>query len=156
VGDIEKRRDNEEKKTRKDGLVHRRVYYKKKAKEKEATETRKDKALGERARRKKREVRGDWLVHFDNWNEDDKETLSPVRREKKERWKETLFAFDRKKRERKKMCIYRIRSTARPTQQISLHSFSRNSSKLVFSSSHIYIYNIEDKMRKRRCMQRVI
>jgi hypothetical protein len=136
--------------------VHRRVYYKKKAKEKEATETRKDKALGERARRKKREVRGDWLVHFDNWNEDDKETLSPVRREKKERWKETLFAFDRKKRERKKMCIYRIRSTARPTQQISLHSFSRNSSKLVFSSSHIYIYNIEDKMRKRRCMQRVI
>ncbi len=44
----------------------------KKKKEEEATETRKDKALGERARRKKREVRGDWLVHFDNWNEDDK------------------------------------------------------------------------------------
>ena len=41
------------KKTRRDGLVHRRVDYKKNAKE-EATETRKDKALGERARRKKK------------------------------------------------------------------------------------------------------
>lgn len=53
-GDIEKR-DNEEKKTRKEGLVHRRVYYKKaqEEEEKEATETRKDKALGERAKRKK-------------------------------------------------------------------------------------------------------
>jgi hypothetical protein len=79
-----KEETTKEKKTRRDGLVHRRVYYKKNGKD-EATETRKDKALGERARRKKREVRGDWLVHFDNWSEDDKEILSPVRREKKER-----------------------------------------------------------------------
>jgi hypothetical protein len=100
-------------------------YTKKKAKEEEATETRKDKALGERARRKKREVRGDWLVHFDNWNEDDKEMLSPVRREKKERWKETLFAFDRKKRERERereKNVYipnQVNSTSHPTNLIA-------------------------------------
>jgi hypothetical protein len=136
-----KEETTKKKKTRKDGLVHRRVEYKKKKQKKKKRPRREKTKLSVNAREeKKREVRGDWLVHFDNWNEDDKEMLSPVRREKKERWKETLFAFDRKKREReKKMCIYRIRSTARPTQQISLHSFSRNSSKLVFSSSHINI-----------------
>jgi hypothetical protein len=152
-----KEETTKKKKTRKDGLVHRRVYYNKKQKKKkeEATETRKDKALGERARRKKREVRGDWLVHFDNWNEDDKEMLSPVRREKKERWKETLFAFDRKKREKKK-CVYTESGQRHvpPNKSHCIHfPVIRASSS---SRLHIYIYYIEDKMRKRRCVQRVI
>jgi hypothetical protein len=60
------------------------------------------------------------LVHFDNWNEDDKEILSPVRREKKERWKETLFAFDRKKREKKNVYIpNQVNSTSHPTNLIA-------------------------------------
>lgn len=118
-------------------------YTIKKAKKKkeEATETRKDKALGERARRKKREVRGDWLVHFDNWNEDDKEMLSPVRREKKERWKETLFAFDRKKREKKK-CVYTESGQRHvpPNKSHCIHfPVIRASSS---SRLHIYIYII--------------
>jgi hypothetical protein len=139
VGDIEKRRDNEEKKLERMDWCIGEYTIKKKQKKKKRPRREKTKLSVNAREEKKREVRGDWLVHFDNWNEDDKETLSPVRREKKERWRETLFAFDRKKREREKKCVYRIRSTARPTQQISLHSFSRNSSKLVFSSSHIYI-----------------
>ena len=167
VGDIEKRRDNEggrEKKLERMDWCNRRVHYiKKRQKKKKKKRPRREKTKRSVNGReeKKREVRRDWLVHFDNWNEDDKEMLSPVRRGEKKRererarWKETLFAFEREKRE-KKMCIYRIRSTARPTQEISLHSFSRNSSKLVSSRLHIYIYNIDDKMKKRRCVQRVI
>jgi hypothetical protein len=54
VGDIEKRRDNEEKKLERMDWCIGEYTIKKKQKEEEATETRKDKALGERARRKKK------------------------------------------------------------------------------------------------------
>jgi hypothetical protein len=74
------------KKTRRDGLVHMKVYYKKKAKRRRSDrDEKRQSSRWTREKKKKREVRRDWLVHFDNWNEDDKEILSPVRREKKER-----------------------------------------------------------------------
>jgi hypothetical protein len=142
VGDIERRRDSKEKKLeRMDWCIGE--YTKKKPKEGDATETRKDKALGERARRKKREVRGDWLVHFDNWNDDDdKEMLSPVRREKKERERqretETLFAFDRKRE--KKKCVYTESGQQHvpPNKSHCIHfPVIRASSS---SRLHIYIY----------------
>jgi hypothetical protein len=101
--------------------VHRRVEYKKKQKKKKRPRREKTKLSVNAREEKKREVRGDWLVHFDNWNEDDKEMLSPVRREKKERWKETLFAFDRKERERKKNVYIpnQVNSTSHPTNLIA-------------------------------------
>jgi hypothetical protein len=120
VGDIEQRRDNEEKKLEGMDWCIGEYTIKKKQKKKKQPRREKTKLSVNAREEKKREVRGDWLVHFDNWNEDDKEMLSPVRREKKERWKETLFAFDRKKRERKNVYIpNQVNSTSHPTNLIA-------------------------------------
>lgn len=162
VGDIEKRRDNrrEKKKLQRIDWCNRRVHYIKKAKEKKKKRPRREKTkLSVNAREeKKREVRRDWLVHFDNWNEDDKEMLSPVRRErrrKKRRDGKKLYSHSTEKKERKK-CVYTESGQQHvpPKKSHCIHFpvIRASSSLLVFT----YIYNIDDKMKKRRCVQRVI
>lgn len=85
------------------------------------------------------------MVHFDNWNEDDKEMLSPVRREEEE--EKNSIRVRQKKREREKKCVYTESGQQHvpPSKSYCIHFpvIRASSSSRLHIHTYIYIFIIK-------------